>query len=349
MGMSSVAVVIPCYRYGHLLRESVYSALDQPGLDVRVLIIDDASGDGSADIARDIAANDSRVDLIVHEQNRGHIATYNEGLLEWCQADYVALLSADDRLTTGALSRAVELLDANPCVGFAYGHVLRFSDSETLPPARIVGAGWTIYDGQKWLARRFRHGNGCITSPEVVVRTSLQRKVGGYRSDLPHTADIEMWMRLAAHADVGYLRGVDQAYYRTHAGNMSSAYLADGGAKDLDQRLAAYESLINEFSGLINDRFRLERSLRRKLATEALYRAARAMDRDRRSVSIDELVRFAERTYPGAHRLPQFASVRVRRTLGPTWATRLQLSTAPAALRRAQRWYWWRTWDKQGI
>ena len=46
--MSSVSVVIPCYNYGHFLEEAVGSALTgQDGVDVRVLIIDDASGDGT--------------------------------------------------------------------------------------------------------------------------------------------------------------------------------------------------------------------------------------------------------------------------------------------------------------
>ena len=41
-----------------------------------------------------------------HEVNQGHIATYNEGLLEWAKADYTVLLSADDLLAPGALARA---------------------------------------------------------------------------------------------------------------------------------------------------------------------------------------------------------------------------------------------------
>jgi glycosyltransferase involved in cell wall biosynthesis len=51
--VSSVSVVIPCYNYGHFLAEAVRSVLDdQEGVDVRVLIIDDASPDGSAEVAR---------------------------------------------------------------------------------------------------------------------------------------------------------------------------------------------------------------------------------------------------------------------------------------------------------
>ena len=105
--MTSVSVVIPCYNYGHLLGDAVNSVLDdQDGVDVQVLIIDDASPDGSAEVARKIAAGDPRVEVAVHAANKGHIATYNEGLLDWAGGDYCVLLSADDRLTPGALQRA---------------------------------------------------------------------------------------------------------------------------------------------------------------------------------------------------------------------------------------------------
>src|ERR1035437_10076075 len=80
--MSSVSVVIPCYNYGHFLLDAVNSALDQADVDVRVLIIDDASPDGSAQVARQIAGSDPRVEVVVHQVNRGNLATYNEGLLE---------------------------------------------------------------------------------------------------------------------------------------------------------------------------------------------------------------------------------------------------------------------------
>ena len=112
--MSSVSVVIPCYKYGRYLEECAASVLDDQDVDVRVLIIDDASPDDSADVAKKIAARDPRVELVVHATNKGNIATFNEGLLEWADGDYCVLLSADDRLTPGALGRAADLLDAKP-------------------------------------------------------------------------------------------------------------------------------------------------------------------------------------------------------------------------------------------
>ena len=46
--MSSVDVFVPCYRYGHFLRQWVASVLAQSRVDIRVLILDDASLDNTA-------------------------------------------------------------------------------------------------------------------------------------------------------------------------------------------------------------------------------------------------------------------------------------------------------------
>ena len=111
------------------------------------------------------------------------------------------------------------------------------------------------------------------------MRTDLQRKVGGYDPELPHAGDIEMWMRLAAHADVGYVRGADQAYYRLHGGNMSQTDYA-GQLDDLRQRQAAYDAVLREAAAtLLPDADRLDAMVRRRLARHALRRAVRAYDR----------------------------------------------------------------------
>src|SRR6476469_4372162 len=117
----TVSVVIPCYNYGRYLADAVASALDQRRLDVEVIIVDDASTDGSAAVARAIAAVDPRVEVLVHEQNAGHIRTYNDGLAR-ATGDYLVLLSADDRLPRDAVTRAVALMERHPRVGLVYGH-----------------------------------------------------------------------------------------------------------------------------------------------------------------------------------------------------------------------------------
>ena len=337
--MSSVSVVIPCYNYGHFLEAAVTSVLDdQIGMDVRVLIIDDASTDGSAEVAHKLAARDSRIDVVVHDVNRGHIATYNEGLLEWADGDYCVLMSADDRLTAGSLKRAADLLDSHPNVGFVYGNVIWFSDDRPLPAARTRIRGWSVWQGESWLERRFRFAQSGITSPEVVVRTSLQKRIGGYDPRLPHLADTQVWLRLAANADVGYLRGVDQAYYRRHALNMSTAYTP---LPTLRQSRLAFESALEFCSDSLANQQHLSELIHRRLAREALLAAARSYDRGRTAeIPVDELVLFACDCWPEAKKLPIYRTLQLRKRFGPRAMRFLQPFVLPAdVLRRGHSWW----------
>jgi glycosyltransferase involved in cell wall biosynthesis len=345
--MSTVSVVIPCYNYGQFLPECVGSVLtEQPGVDVRVLVIDDASPDGSAQVAKQLAADDPRVEVIAHAENAGHIATYNEGLLEWADGDYAVLLSADDRLTPGALSRACALLDDHPEVGLAYGHPVHFRHPGPLPPARSTVRGWSVWPGHEWLERRFRTANGCITSPEVVMRTSLMKRVGGFDARPAHTCDLELWMRLAAHSDVGYVRGADQAYYRLHGQNMSTAM---DQMANLVQRRLAYEVTLERCADVLSDRERLSEMVHKKLAWEALWRAARAYDRGRTDqVPVEQMVAFAHDCWPEVRTLGPYWGLEVRRRIGPTIMPWLQPLVMTAVVRKARDWWWWRSWKQRG-
>lgn len=355
--MSSVSVVIPCYGYGRYLEDAVASVLDdQPGVDVRVLIIDDASPDDSADVARSIAARDPRVDVVVHPENRGNIATFNEGLLEWADGDYCLLMSADDRATPGALLRAQCLLDAHPEVGFVYGRARWVTDGDPLPPARTRVHGWAVGPGRQWLEQRFRQAENPITSPEIVVRTSLQQHVGGYDPQLPKAADMEMYLRLAAHADVGFIRGPDQAYYRLHGANMSASVSA---LMDLVQRRSVFDLVLRRYVDCPDDRARLSRMVHRQLGREALWAAGRVYDRGRlRSTELGrrllagganesehevaELAAFAVECSPELEHSPLYRTLRARTRLGPR----------EIAFLLDQKGRWWlrrRLWTHRGL
>lgn len=353
--MSTVSVVIPCYQYGHFLPEAVSSVLDdQEGVDVRVLIIDDASPDDSADVARQIAAGDSRVEVVVHDSNRGNIATYNEGLLEWAEGDSCLLLSADDRVTPGALSRAQALLDANPRVGFVYGRALWVTDGER-SQARTTPRGWTVWSGGDWLERRFQDAENPISAPAIMVRTSLHQRVGGYDPQLPKAADMELFMRMSAYADVGFLRGVDQAFYRIHSSNMHNAVDA---VMDLRQRRAVFETVLERYSHAIKDPERLSRTVHRQLGKEALWAGGRIYDRGplRRSElgrkllgagqneeqAVDEALAFAVECWPEVQRARLYKTLAARGRLGPLECASLLDSKARWWLRR-------RSWNYRGV
>ena len=354
--MSSVSVVIPCYNYGHFLEECVASVLDdQEGVDVRVLIIEDASSDNSAEIAEKIAAREPRVEVAVHATNKGNIATFNEGLIDWADGDYCLLLSADDRLTPGALRRAADVLVANPGVGFVYGHAVWYLDGASLPPARTRDRKWSVWPGQWWLEHRFRQAENPIISPEIVVRTSLQKRVGGYDPQLPKAADMEMYMRLAANADVAFIRRADQAYYRVHGQNMSGAVSA---LMDLRQRRSVFEVVLDRYGDRMSDTKRLRDMVHRQLSREALWAAGRVYNRGRLRQSepgrrlfgaganeeesdFDELVAFAFDSWPEVARLPMYRALQSHKRIGPR-GTYYMLN---------QKGQWWlrrRSWTYRG-
>src|SRR3954467_11927005 len=106
---TTVSIIVPCYNYAHFLAKCVNSVLAQEGVTVEVLIIDDCSTDDTETVGAQLAT-DSRVTFRRHDNNIGHIATYNEGL-DWVTGEYTVLLSADDLLTPGALARATAAME----------------------------------------------------------------------------------------------------------------------------------------------------------------------------------------------------------------------------------------------
>jgi glycosyltransferase involved in cell wall biosynthesis len=62
--MAIVDVAVPCYQYGRYLSDCVNSILRQDLSDIRIVIIDNASTDNSLDVARRLASEDPRVEVI---------------------------------------------------------------------------------------------------------------------------------------------------------------------------------------------------------------------------------------------------------------------------------------------
>jgi glycosyltransferase involved in cell wall biosynthesis len=347
--LSTVDVVIPCYNYGRYLRGCVQSVMSQSGVNVRVLVIDDASSDDTSVVGKALAASDSRVSFRRHETNKGHIATYNEGLIEWSTADYAVLLSADDMLAPGSLDRAVRVMNADTSIGMVYGCTTHFNREDELPEVNVRDFAHTRWSGTEWLERRCRAGHNVITSPEVVVRGSVQRAVGGYRAELPHAGDLEMWLRIAAVSNVGYVRRVPQAFYRVHPASMMRTVYR-GSFLDLRQRKAAFDAFFEHNRHIVPNADRLYELSNRALAREALWDACRAYDRNEVQEShAEELVEFALKAYPASPSLAEYAALRRRRRVGPIVCNRTQLFAVPALLRRVRRWSVKRRWMREGV
>ena len=287
--MAMIDVIVPCYGYGGYLTECVESVLQQSGVDVRVLIIDDASPDNTAEVAERLAKEDERVSVISHTRNHGHIDTYNEGL-DWASAPYGILLSADDYLLPNSLARAIDLMEAHPEVVMTHGRALRLDDNQITEwrrreslnqlssVASLSDEPWRILTGAEFI--RKAGSLNPVDTPTAVFRNAIQKRIGGYRNDLPHAADMEMWFRFAAHGAIGEIL-VPQAIYRQHRRAMSKSWYThfDGLVDDLRQREQTFRILSSTFGPNLPEWESLVENAMRLLAEDALGLADRAFMR----------------------------------------------------------------------
>ena len=353
--MSRVDVVVPCYQYGRYLRQCVLSVLAQEGVDVRVLIIDDASSDDTEAVGRRLAADSARVEYRRHPVNRGHVATFNEGVLGWAQHEYSLLLSADDLLTPGALGRATTFMDAHPEVGMTYGRDVRVgpgdpigpidestpissSASQMLPPGIgvVPAGGAVVVSGEQFLSICSAFCDNPVPTPTVLVRTAVQHAIGGYRDDLPHTGDMELWMRFAAHGPIGFV-DARQGYYRWHGQNMQTRYAGAGQLDDLRQRLAAWRAIMESCRHLIPAADALSLRAARCIADTALARAHQAFQ-DGDLPFCEQCLAYAVEVCPDIRTTTTYARMMWKRRLGrTTWSVLQPGYLLVRRLRRAGR------------
>ena len=310
----AVTVIVPSYNYARFLTDCTRSVLSQRDVDVRLIVIDDGSSDGTAELLRELSPRDARVAVIRNEPNLGQIPSVNLAL-EQVETPFVVKLDADDLIAPGALARATALLNAFPEVGFVYGRPQHFTGAVprlTDRPART----WTIWPGIEWLAQRCRAGTNAISQPEVVMRTDVVRRVGPVRTELPHTFDLHLWMQIAAVSDVGRINGPAQGYYRVHEGSLQRTVHA-GKLFDLKERRAAFDSVFEREGASVRNASELHARARCRLAASALDEVCRAYDRGRTHTEpIDEYVSFAIETSPTYQELREWAALERRRQVG---------------------------------
>jgi len=315
MGMFQVDVVVPCYRYGHYLRECVHSALSQTGVHVRLLILNDASPDNTAAVADALAAEDPRVSVIHHATNRGHLATFNEGLA-WAGGDAVLMLSADDLLLPGSLARAARVFSRHPKVGFVYGQAITLRNDQPAPNGELSfldDSRYQVLAGRDFLRACCQTACNPVSTPTAIVRTTVQKRIGGYSPELRHTSDMEMWMRAAVHADVAVVNTY-QACYRWHGGNMQLGYLRPV-LGDLPERRKAFWVLFRDQRKFLADADELEELANRRMAEEALWLAGRAFD-DGQDDCVQQCLDFAADVYPPVRTWKSWKRFRLKRFMG---------------------------------
>jgi len=228
--MPRFSIIIPCYNGERWLDQAIRSCLAQTARDLEVIVVDDGSTDGSADIAAAYVASDARV-VAIQEANRGVGAARNAGLAI-AKGDYVNFLDADDVLASEKLAVQGAVLDENPdiacvfCDGRGIDADGRVFMDHIVDPRRFAGP-------ESFFDLFFSGGQFPPLIP--LLRRTVATAAGDFDTDraVAGCADTAYWLRVAlTGARFHYVDRV-LCSYRTTAGNMSSDHEAMERAAEL--------------------------------------------------------------------------------------------------------------------
>jgi len=186
----TISVIIPLYNRRHEIGRAIASALQQSCAPDEIVVVDDASSDGSAEVVA--ALGERRIRLLRHERNRGAAAARNTGIAA-AEGDWIALLDSDDEWAPEKLAQQTGMLRAAPDVPAGItGYVIR--DYRTGEERAFAPRSEdTNLDALVW---------GCPlgVGSTLLAQRSVFAEIGAFDPDLPRLEDWEWLMRyLPAH------------------------------------------------------------------------------------------------------------------------------------------------------
>lgn len=184
--MPKVSLIIPTHDRPDLLERTVASAR-AAGEDVEVIVVDDASTDGTAEVCRRLEG----IRYIRLERNQGVAGARNVGVVA-SSADYIAFLDDDDLRLPGSLDVQLEALAAHPEAGFVCGAMM-LADQTRQPTGEIITPEHTGGDAfWELLELDFP-----VMPISVVIRKSCFFRVGLLNSRLRGIDDWDIFVRIA--------------------------------------------------------------------------------------------------------------------------------------------------------
>jgi len=124
-----VSITVVCYNSGRFIRRCLEAALSQDGLGVEVIVIDNASTDGTVDI---LETFEDRCRIIYNQENVGFAAGQNQAI-RLARGQWVLTLNPDVLLMPGFLASLVAAGESDPSVGTVCGKLLSFKSNFEIP------------------------------------------------------------------------------------------------------------------------------------------------------------------------------------------------------------------------
>lgn len=220
-GAPRVSVVITVYNYASVIAAAIESVAASDFNDYELVIVDDASNDGSGEQVRDTLARTPwvRAKLITRPYNGGLAQARNLGA-EVAEGEFVFMLDADNAIYPHALGRLLQTMEDAPSASFAYGIIEQFGVNG--PTSLMSYAGWD--------PMRLRYGN--FVDAMAMIRRSALLEVGGYTTEprLYGWEDFALWCAFADRHWYGVRVPEIVALYRVSLHSMISLTNIDASA-----------------------------------------------------------------------------------------------------------------------
>ncbi len=271
-----VSIIMPVYNGEEYLAAAIDSILAQTYSNFELVVVDDGSEDGSAEVVRAHALRDGRIRFFQLEQNRGEAAARGHGVSK-ADGEFVTFLDSDDLSLPERLQKQVEFLQAKPEFGGVGTHA-KVVDADLKP----------LYDRRPpahhalILFEQFIGGDPFVHA-SIMLRRELFKIAGNYDTSLRYGADGDLLTRLMGRARFS---NIPECLYicRRH-GRQLTAELGDRRRHDmLLVRARRFERLWGEAPKEVLDRVAKVRPW-----SKLSWRERRAAKRDLTSL-IDSLV-----------------------------------------------------------
>lgn len=230
------SVIIPTYNRTKYLESTLRSVLDQAdaggnpyGPDrMQIEVVDNASTQpGVEEMVRHVGSE--RVEFFEQPTNRGVVHNFNTGLRR-ARGHWIHVLHDDDMVLPGFYAAFDGLAQEHPEVGLGFCRTIAISPEGRWrhilqPPGPPEPKTGVWQDGLLLFVSE--NGNDYLRCPSVVVARRAYEECGGFSPAFSYSADMQMWMRVAARFEVGY---VDEplALYREHLASDSMTLIQKG-------------------------------------------------------------------------------------------------------------------------
>jgi glycosyltransferase involved in cell wall biosynthesis len=112
----TIAVIVPCFSYGHYLTEALESLAQQTKIPDEIIIVSDGAIDNSVQIAQQFKDKHKDLNIIILEKENGGLASARNAGIKLANSEYIMSFDSDDILRTQAIEKHLELADKHSIV-----------------------------------------------------------------------------------------------------------------------------------------------------------------------------------------------------------------------------------------